>query len=164
MGQINNSSLLDTLIQKARGVGIRADGPITAERFLVCIIEESDQELLQMLTDAGLDLQSCKNRLLTYINNGEGNPLVDNIYMQNVLRQARSDAEKNNLAEITPPQAAASMLSFCSPFRISFPSVMPQPPSLPAPPILFRMPPRSPVHVPGLPLRKAPTPRRLWRS
>ena len=110
MGQINNSSLLDTLIQKARGVGIRADGPITAERFLVCIIEESDQELLQMLTDAGLDLQSCKNRLLTYINNGEGNPLVDNIYMQNVLRQARSDAEKNNLAEITPKMVLQCIL------------------------------------------------------
>jgi len=125
MEEIKNSSVLDKLMEHAKTIGSRPVTAASAERFIVAVCDlvdgsfsvdepsdNSKENLNQLLTKIGVDIEKLKNNLLIHIN-GENASLsfMDGLYMQKKAFEAKSKAQKKNISSLTPELLLECVLS-----------------------------------------------------
>lgn len=118
MNEIKKSALLSELLDMAKKVGNKKDSPITAEKFLVAVIDklhtkpaEVPKELYDLLTAVRkriFNVDKVQSDLIKYVTQENVDFLMDDLYMKKKLQQASKLAEDVHQDEIT-----ASMLLIC---------------------------------------------------
>ncbi len=116
MNEIKNSELLMQLIEAAKKIGDKKNPPLTAERYLVAIIdiinENSDKNsqgeyfALELVVKKCIkDFKAAREALMAYISQ-EKNSFSDDLYMKKKIKEA------NLLAEETPKKQIDSVNLF----------------------------------------------------
>lgn len=125
MEEIKNSSVLDILINYAKNIGNKSVESASAERFIVAVCDfvdgsfsidepndNSKENLNQLLTKIGVDIEKLKNNLLIHINEENASlSFMDGLYLQKKALEAKSKAQKKNISSITPELLLECVLS-----------------------------------------------------
>ena len=111
MGDIKYSALLEELIESAKKIGNIPNPPLTAERFVVAIINKiyfEDEELSDELEavrgvfeQSVKDVAEAKVAMLEYIYGDNTRPFLDELYMVKKLEEAAQLAVDVNESEIS---------------------------------------------------------------
>lgn len=122
MDEKRNTNLLNQLIRRAKAIGSDGNAPLTAERFLVAVIDlltesnhESDEALAPLadaLRNNNIDLKAAKSVLMSYVNGGSGSgtTLMDVLYMTKKVDDAYKAAMHEN-AKLTALTVLNSILT-----------------------------------------------------
>lgn len=113
MAELKYNTLLNKLVEYAKTVGGRKNAPLTAERFLVSILDAMDSvfrieagqnvsNVAKLIMEAGIDRAEGKAILLAYINQDNGTSFLDDLYMKKKLGVAMTKANAEKLDCLTP--------------------------------------------------------------
>ena len=118
MSEFKTSDLLTELFAKAKMIGKTPNAPVTAERFLVAVIDELNDDANQgvpEVRDLGKILQafvqdpfSAKQEMLDYIAKSSFTAILDDLKMKNYANRAAAVAD-----ELGAPSVTATMLLLC---------------------------------------------------
>ncbi len=117
MTDIKNSVLLDKIIEYAKTVGEPIKEVLTAERYIVSVIDavegvyeieiskEEKDLLIEMLRAhipfASADFSNVKEHFMKYVFDNRDTPFMDSFYMQKCLYNAKSVAMKNGSEQLS---------------------------------------------------------------
>ena len=109
MNEMKHSALLTKMIERAKEIGNKKNAPFTAERFIVALIESSEDAVdnrehavaLRRLDIAVYSLTKTKEMLLEYICKENAIAFLDDLYIKKKLKEAAERAEKENASEIS---------------------------------------------------------------
>ncbi len=112
MGEQKHSQLLQQIIADARGVGTESPCALTAERFVLAVIEKLRQlppsqrdeegwQLEAVLSKAELDISLATKNLEAYIGQSQEDPAPDELYMTQCLDAAREKAQQRGQELLT---------------------------------------------------------------
>ena len=118
MVDMKNNPLLEKLIEHSKALGGSANATLTAERYVVSVIdfvtdpttfdatEEDKRVLLNLLVMhmpfAGLEFAEVKEHFLNHIENNKSTSYIDGIYMQQHMYKAKEAAKSKGLETLTP--------------------------------------------------------------
>lgn len=111
MADIGFHKELEKLIAYAKTLGERKNGPLTAERFLVAVLDavvgmvsvdwDQTMEASQLLGDYNFDMDKGRQSLLNYINTQTGKAFLDDLYMKKKLAAAGAQAQASGQPHLT---------------------------------------------------------------
>ncbi len=103
MAVMKNSEFLDRVLEKAKSIGPEENKSITAERFIVAVIDMV-QNIDEIISDAGLcksllgdgdfSLVKPREELIRHINSDTGLSFSSILYWQNIIMKARENSVK----------------------------------------------------------------------
>ncbi|MBE6974157.1 MAG: AAA family ATPase [Ruminococcaceae bacterium] len=115
---VQNDQLLNKIVEHARQVGSKKNYPLTAERYLVALVdvldgsyplEGADLEAVQKIfRDIGVDVHRLKRLLLGHIEGGRSMVYLDDLYMKKKMSEAQQKA-----AAAAQPYLTAEVLLRC---------------------------------------------------
>ncbi len=116
MAEIKNSLQLDKILEQAKTVGGASGAALTAERFLVSLIDAvtgasgielsgDERQTIAALLERNLsdsDLSEVKARLLSRIGEKRSTGYLDSLYMQQCMYKARAAVKQAGGEQLTP--------------------------------------------------------------
>ena len=123
MNDIQYSALLQELLQEAKKIGKDETNPLTAERFMVALIDavQESTEMLpelelsrEMLTMVFASLEQTREALMAHINRDDPMACLDDLFMEKQLQKARKQAKVRGEKELDVPAVFACLLQNCS--------------------------------------------------
>ena len=118
MAEINNSSALDRILEYARSIGGSSGAAMTAERFLLSLIDtvegvsgieisgaersELSDLLARNLAASGSDFSEIRAQLRSRIGEKRSTGYLDSLYMQQCVYKAKTAAKEDGCEQLTP--------------------------------------------------------------
>lgn len=121
MNEYKPSALLDKLIAHAKIIGGSADAKLTAERFVVAVMDAMDQTLrleegesihkaAKIVRSQWVDIEKGKLFLLDYIGNNSPGTYLDDLYMKKQFFAALELAKQGSGQEVTPEMVMCTIV------------------------------------------------------
>lgn len=119
MGNVNYSKLLQEIIDYAVRIDGKRNVPLTAERFLLSLLDVSDATFVPegntsgitaMLKGTGINEKTSREVLRGYLSESSGMAFLDDMYMKKKLADAEKMAADAN-SELTPEMVLTCILS-----------------------------------------------------
>lgn len=121
MADIKNSIRLNALIKYAKELGDQKSSVVTAERYLVSVIdamlglvdlgEGSMTDIATIIKQYGIDPGQARDALIGHINKKPSALYLDDLYMKKKLKEASDKAEKALSEELTPEMLLECILA-----------------------------------------------------
>ena len=113
MDDIKNSAVLEQMIAYAKKLGSPASSTLTAERFMITVFDVMNgtmtvddaalaTKLSNLIQNSPFDASRDRSALITFVGDAKKVSFMEGIYMQKKLMEAKNQAQKDNLPEITP--------------------------------------------------------------